>query len=305
MSTFLGIDGGGTKTLAVLLDERGRELGRGVGGPCNIATLSDDAIAASVTTACAAARAAAGLPPDTPVESACAGVAGYTAKGKRAVFAAALPGLVRSARTRVESDFTIAYWGATEGRPGIIVSAGTGAVVFGRNAEGRACRTDGRGFIMGDLGSAYWMGAQAAATTLEWLHGCAPESGLTRAVAEHCAATDGPDLVQWVYSEIKPARMAELAPLVGAHAEMGDQHAVRIVTEAAGHLAASAARCAASLGIEPGGCEVYLLGGLWHTGQMLRTRFLEDLDRRAGGSWPLGEPHREPAVGAALLAMDG
>jgi glucosamine kinase len=303
MGWYLGIDGGGTKTIAVVVDECGRLRGRGAGGPCNIATLDDTAAAEAIRTAASAARADAGLSLDIEVDGVCAGVAGATAKGRRADFAAALPELARARRTRIEPDFTIAYWGATEGRPGIVLSAGTGAVAYGRNAQGRECRTDGRGFLLGDLGSAYWIGAQSVAITLEWLHGCAQESRLTRAVAEACAAADDADLVQWAYAELHPARMAALAPLVGRFADEGDGHAVRILTEAAGHLTDSVRRCADALGVAPGGCDIYLLGGLWSTGAFLRRLFVENVDRLAGGRWPIGAPRHEPAFGAALLAL--
>lgn len=305
MAWFLGIDGGGTRTTAVLIDEEGHVRGRGEGGPCNIATLVDNAVAEAIRTAASAAREAADIGPEVVLDGVCAGVAGHTAKGRRAAFAAALPHLVRARRTRIEPDFTIAFWGATGGRPGIVLIAGTGAVAFGRNAAGVYRRADGRGFLLGDLGSAYWIGAQAAAATLESLQGCAPASGLTRAVLDACGASDGADLVQWTYSEIRPARLAALAPLVIEHAQREDEHAVRILSQAAGHLADSVRRCAEALDMAPGGCAVYLLGGLWSGGALLRRLFVERLGRDAGGSaWPLGEPRHEPAFGAALLALE-
>src|SRR5690349_3575922 len=153
MRYVLGIDGGGTKTAAVILDEARTERGRGFGGPCNIATCDDATLRASVGDALRGALEGAGLPQEARFASVCAGVAGYTARRRRADFARLLVEIVPAERYRVEPDFVIAYWGATEGEPGIIVSAGTGTAVYGRNAAGEACRVDGRGFLLGDKGS--------------------------------------------------------------------------------------------------------------------------------------------------------
>ena len=79
MRYYLGLDGGGTKTAAVILDSEGRELGRGQGGPGNIATGDDSTLEASVREASRTALDSAGLPPETRFAGVCVGVAGYTA----------------------------------------------------------------------------------------------------------------------------------------------------------------------------------------------------------------------------------
>src|SRR5579872_4300104 len=110
MRYYLGLDGGGTKTAACLLDEEGTERGRGEGGPCNIATCDDATLRASVGRAASGALAAAGLALDAALGGVCAGVAGYTAKRRRAEFARLLAEAVRAEHCRVEPDFVIAYW---------------------------------------------------------------------------------------------------------------------------------------------------------------------------------------------------
>src|SRR5258708_2768069 len=137
MPYFLGLDGGGTKTAAVIIDESGTELGRGIGGPCNIATCDDATLRASVSGALESAVSNAGFTTEIKFESVCAGVAGYTAKSRRAEFLELIKVLTAANSYRLEPDYVTAYWGATEGEPGIIVSAGTGAVIYGRNEEGK------------------------------------------------------------------------------------------------------------------------------------------------------------------------
>ena len=61
--------------------------------------------------------------------------------------------MIRSRRIEVTHDAVTALMGATEGRPGIIVIAGTGSICFGMNARGETARSGGWGYVFGDEGS--------------------------------------------------------------------------------------------------------------------------------------------------------
>lgn len=310
MPYYLGLDGGGTKTAASLLDEAGMERGRGEGGPCNIATCDDSTLRDSVRRAAAGALAAAGLPPDAALAGVCAGVAGYTAKGRRAEFARLLAEAVRAERCRVEPDFVIAYWGATEGEPGVIVSAGTGAVVYGRNTAGETCRIDGRGFLLGDEGSGYSIGQLALQKTLARFQNGWPLDDFDRRLLAAIGAEDADDLIEWVYRDLQPAKIAALASLVGSLAAEGDIFAIERIRSAGFHLATSANVVQERLGMTIDTAPVYLIGGLWNISERLRRVFegvLKDF-------WCTGEdenlrvdiraPKHDPAYGAAYLAMN-
>src|SRR5579883_624835 len=87
---YLGLDGGGTKTAAAILDADGRELGRGAGGPGNVASNDDATLRASLRDATSEARGRAGLPAEASFAAVCAGVAGYSVPARREAFAALL-----------------------------------------------------------------------------------------------------------------------------------------------------------------------------------------------------------------------
>ena len=137
MRYFLGIDGGGTKTAALIVDESGVELGSGEGGPGNIANNEDRTLRKSLHAAVGAAREDAGLPESTRFASVCAAVAGYSAPQRLEAFEALLKTEILADHYSVVPDYIAAYWGATHGEPGVVVIAGTGAVAYGRNAEGQ------------------------------------------------------------------------------------------------------------------------------------------------------------------------
>jgi N-acetylglucosamine kinase-like BadF-type ATPase len=303
---YLGLDGGGTKAAACILDAEGRERGRGQGGPCNIATCDDATLTASIMGAAAEARAAAGLPPDARFEAVCAGVAGYTAKRRRADFARLLSEACPADRHRVEPDYVIAWWGATAGEPGIIVSAGTGAVVYGRNAAGEEARVDGRGFLLGDRGSGYWIGSFVLRKLMLRLDGAGPND-FDRRVMAALGVTDADELVEWVYRDMRPGKIAGLAEVVGRLAADGDATASVFLGNAGTALSSSAAVALRRLGMRPDSAGVWLLGGLWNIGARIRTSFEEFLPRQFENEAFFGPPNiraplHDAAHGAALLA---
>jgi N-acetylglucosamine kinase-like BadF-type ATPase len=311
MNFYLGIDGGGTKTAALIMDGDGRERGRGTGGPGNIATNDAATLAQVLRGVVREAREAAGLSEDREFAAACAGVAGYSVEEKRAVFAAVLRAEVRAASYAIVPDYEIAYWGATHGEPGIVVIAGTGAVSYGRNAQGETWREDGLGYLLGDRGSGFNLGVRVLRYTLDEMKEGRSDA-LTQAVMTHTGARTQSQILQWLYGQFSPARVAGLAPVVGALAESGDETARAHVVEMAARLRNAVRQIRHKLWL-PRDTPVYPLGGLWQIGAFFRSEFAEPRqqgDRTAnfeaetvpGGHFPLAEPKSDAAYGAALLA---
>ncbi len=309
---FLGIDGGGSKTTAVLMDDAGVELGRGSGGPANIATMRSFALRASLEAAIAGARLAAGLEPGAGYAGVCAGMAGYSAEARRPEFIDLLQTLTATERCALEPDYVVAYWGATHGDPGIVVIAGTGAVVYGRNEEGKADREDGLGFLLGDRGSGFNLGLRVLRYTLEqWKRG--ERDPLTEAVLGYTGATSQEQIVQWLYGDFSPARVAALAPLVGHLAEEGDPASRWHVAEMARRLRHSVRQVRHRLWLDRN-APIYPLGGLWNLGSFFRDEFTDpgwqgtsafpmEPETLSGGPFFLSTPRSDAAYGAALCAQ--
>ena len=311
MPLYAGFDGGGTKTIAVIVDADGRERGRGVAGPGNLANVSGDAlrdaICRSLQNACAASR----LPYDTAFAGACAGMAGYSAQSRRLAFAHLFGQCVTSNAHLVEPDFSIAYWGATHGEPGIIVIAGTGAVAYGRNAQGQTEREDGLGFLLGDRGSGFNLGLRVLRYTLEQMK-AGQADALTQATLDYTGAQSQEQIVQWLYGDFSPSRVAALAPVVGELAQAGEPSACWHVAEMARRLRHSVRQVRHRLWLDRD-TPVYPLGGLWNLGAFFRAEFAEPEwqglgafqlppEPLAGGQFVVAQPRSDAAYGAALLA---
>jgi N-acetylglucosamine kinase-like BadF-type ATPase len=305
MRYFLGLDGGGTKTAACISDECGVDLGRGIGGPCNIANCHDDLLRNSVRTAVQEALTSSGLPAGTQFETVCAGVAGYSSKRRRPEFLRILSDMSPAARHRLEPDYVIAFWGATLGQPGIVVSAGTGAVAYGRNEAGESHRSDGDGFLMGDRGSGFYIARIALRMVLARLRAGRELQPFDLAVLEAMGAVDREDIIEWIYRDFQPVKVASLAIRIGELANQGDQTAQGIIYGAGTMLRISYQRVRHKLTL-PEETPAYALGNLWNIGEPLIKGFHRGFDQ-------LPPPHRimilqpehDSAYGAAYLAMQG
>jgi glucosamine kinase len=154
-----GIDGGQSSTVALLGDERGRILGRGLGGPADEigagseSTRLRDALAGALADAC---RRAA-VPSDLRFAAIVAGISGYDGR----VYGQ--PPELPSPRVLLMHDGPIAHAGALGGHPGIVIIAGTGSVIYASDNAGSTQVRGGWGFLFGDEGSAFRIASDALA----------------------------------------------------------------------------------------------------------------------------------------------
>ena len=200
----------------------------------------------------------------------------------------------------VTTDAVTALAGATAGKPGIVVIAGTGSIVFGRNAEGRTARAGGWGYIFGDEGGAFDIVRHALRAALRHEEGWGSPTALHGVLLEATGAVDANDALHHFYSDPWPRpRVAGLAPLVDETAMAGDAIAREILHGAAQQLAtltSSVRRQLWELG-EP--ARVAWIGGVFRSRILLeRYRCLVELEEgnRAG------PPEFDPAAGALIEA---
>lgn len=248
---FLGIDAGGSGARARLVDDLGRPLGEGNGGPANIGRDVDSAIAA-LEAAADAALLSAGLTPAHRSElSVVVGAAGAAVPGAIERVSAAPFGF---AHLTIVTDAEIALAGAFPDGDGGILILGTGSQAYGRVGD-RRIRFGGWGAAISDSGSGAVLGQAAARRALDALEGLADTSPLTALVIE-CLGGTPSALSAWSL-KARPADWAGLAPLVFDHAAAGDAVAAELLGSALCAVEALIASLARE-GID----RIALLGGL-------------------------------------------
>lgn len=209
MTLFLGIDGGGTGCRAALADGRGRVLGRGQGGPANIASDPDaarDSILTAAKLALADARSGAGVQADLPDLVAGLGLAGANAAGASGRLRLALP----FRRVRIETDAVAAAKGALGAEDGIVAAMGTGSVYAVQRGGVIRCH-GGWGLVLGDEGSGAHLGRAALSRALLAVDGFVPMTPfLQRLIDDH----GGPGAVVTFAQTARAADFARLAPAI-------------------------------------------------------------------------------------------
>ncbi len=202
---------------------------------------------------------------------------------------------------RIVPDALIALVaGAPEGI-GIVVVAGTGSIAYGVDPEGRVARAGGWGYLLGDEGSAFWLGHAAVRQGIRALDGRGPATTLFDRIALKLEL-DVPDgLVKWFYDqELSRYRVADLASVVEEAANEGDEAADSLLDQAAGHLARAGRAVARQLRFgEP--YPLVLAGGVFKACPSLHRRLESCLDLPEARVVRL---EGEPANGAVTLALE-
>ncbi|MBA3234121.1 MAG: ATPase [Propionibacteriales bacterium] len=191
------------------------------------------------------------------VRAAVVGVAGGSALNQpevRDAFGRVWSTFALSCLPTYASDLEVAFASGTAAADGTVLIAGTGAVA-GAVRDRRLVRTvDGHGWLLGDDGSGFWLGREAARATLRAVEAAEPPGPLAASVlselgAVHASAPSRrPDLnaqrvhVIHALNTRPPVRLAELAPLVIAAHAARDPVAECIVAEAARLLAQTVSR---------------------------------------------------------------
>jgi N-acetylglucosamine kinase-like BadF-type ATPase len=301
VSLVLGVDGGGSKTHALVADARGEVLGFASAGRSNWEDIGLEAAGAALVEAVGGALAAAGVAPSELTASAF-GLAGLDWDSDRPMLGGLVDPLGLGGPRRLENDSFIALRAGTSRPSGVVVIAGTGHVAAGRNPAGRTFRTFGLGPMYGDFGSATDVAEEAVRAVADACTGRGPVTTLSRLLPPLAGCTEAQELLQALSRGL--VALPAAAPLVLAEAEAGDTAAQAIVLRAGTSLGEAAALVAGRLDLGREPFEVVMAGGLFAgRSRLLETTLVEVLRRVA----PLATPvhlHCQPVVGAALEALD-
>jgi N-acetylglucosamine kinase-like BadF-type ATPase len=305
MELFLGIDGGGSKTIACLADVDGNVVGTGRAGGSNFQAVGEDCAAAAIGTALGRALARARA---TPQQIVAAGL-GLCGADRPADFdtcrrflrvVSAVPNF------SLTNDTTIALRAGTRDGVGIGLVAGTGANQIGVNRKGVLHKVGGLARVLGDSGGALDIGEQAVAAAMRGHDGRAEPTVLHGRIVEFLGLGELEDVIQFYFvgsREIFDA--ARLAPLVFEAAAEGDAVATRLIADAG----AEAARCANvilhRLFEVTESVPIVLGGSLWQRArnEVMFRALREGLDPRYTGI-ELRVLDIEPVLGGVLYALD-
>jgi len=298
MSWVVGVDAGGTRTRAVVVDEEGRELARAEGGAALADPHAPEQAAETIAAVSRDAADRAGVP--LPCAALWAGVAGVGRETTRSGVEQALARMGLAERVRVSTDVEAAAADAFGSGPGILLVSGTGSIGWGRAEDGTLGRVGGWGSLIGDEGSGYAIGLEALRRIARTVDGRGPGTELQTAVIQSLGLEDAQDLIQWA-AEADKGAVAALVPVVAQASRAGDAVAGEILVMAVEDLEGHVLTLLDTLGPWTEPPRLALCGGLLDPGRPLRRAMESAL---AGLHVRLVGRPLFPALGAATLARE-
>lgn len=315
MSYVLGIDGGGTKTVCLLIDDKGKVLGRGEAGASNYQSIGTETTLQSIKSAIyTAVVEAQKLTDNINIEAICIGLAGVGRPEDIEVVKGIVQELQNSSLLPITwelsasniiicHDALIALVGGVGYPVGIVVAAGTGSIVFGRNHNGDTKRVGGWGYLLGDEGSAYKISVAGMQAALKAYDGREMSTNLVEAFKQYLELATIEDLIEVIYRRGWGVKdIAALAPIVDNVAACGDEVAQGIIDDAAKELTKATSTVIEAIFSNDERFEVVTTGSVWQGKSRIRDRFAPSLLTMFPSAKVIF-PRYEPALGAALLAL--
>ncbi len=296
----VGVDGGATKTLALIGTGTGKVLGVGVAGSSNYHNIGELAAGKAIKTAVDRAKKHAGIGRLKVATAVVALAAVDSAEDFRIARR-----FVRRANVAEGSvvihDSVAALYAATQGRPGIIVNSGTGCFAAGINQVGEYVRVGGWGYLIDDKGSAFDIGMKAITIAFRMMDGRTQSTRLTTLLKRRLRVKRFDEILDIIYAnKLSVEEIARLAPLVSKAASK-DKVCRGILTEAGASLAELAITVARRLNMTNRSFQLATVGGGFKSGRYLLDPFtlmIKDTCRRAR----IVTLKDEPVKGAYLIA---
>ncbi|HUH95837.1 MAG TPA: BadF/BadG/BcrA/BcrD ATPase family protein [Anaerolineales bacterium] len=300
MRYFLGVDVGGTKTHALIADEKGIALGFGLDGAGNWQSVGFDGLRKVVGATIDQALSSAQVPLDQ-ISAAGFGIAGYDWPSQLAAHLEAVTSIGLNCPLELTNDAIIGLLaGAAQGW-GIVLVAGTGNNCRGRDRDHREARITGEGIRFGEFGGASEMVMKAVqAVAYEWSRR-GPKTCLSGMFIKLAGAKDLNDLVEGIDLERYRPDPA-WAPLVFEAASLGDPVARDVITWSANELGESGCAVIRQLGIEGEEFEIVMAGSIFDGGELYIEPLRHTIQKLAPRA-KLVRLEAPPVVGGVILAM--
>jgi Predicted N-acetylglucosamine kinase len=300
---YLGVDGGGTKTQVVLINQEKQVLAEAFAGASNPLRVGIEKAAANIFTAVNKACDISGKSRGDIVAIEC-GLAGVRREDLRQVMRKLIIQHFRIKKVEVVTDAEIALYGTTLGKEGLVVIAGTGSVCIGQNSKGRKFSAGGWGPLAGDEGGGAGIARRAMQAIAKASDGRGKPTSLSEVAVEYFRAGRLEDLSVAIYApQIDNARIAGFARYVIEEAQKGDEVSIELLEEAGKELGLAAKAVIRELKLERRKFPIGTVGGIFNAGELVTKPLIETVHEIAPKAY-ITKPKFAPAVAAAEMAFE-
>lgn len=300
---YLGIDGGGTKTHAVLFDEEKNVIGEGFAGASNPLRVGVEPAVTNIFQAVTAATEAAEQSRGDIV-AAVFGLAGVRRIDLRQRVRERLAQKLGIKTVEVVTDAEIALFGTTLGKAGVVVIAGTGSICLGRNESGETAIAGGWGPLAGDEGGGAGIARRGLQAIAKASDGRGELTKLSEAGTIYFRTATPENLLTAIYSpQMDNTKIAGFAKFVVEAAKAKDKVALEIMEEAGIELGTAVNAVVNRLKLNRKKIPVGMVGSIFQAGEILTAPLLETVHRFAPKAY-LAKPVLQPASAGAQMAFE-
>lgn len=302
-SIFIGVDGGGTKTHSVLIDENRNVLAEGISGASNPLRVGIETALANIFTsiqkACDAANRSR-----SDIAAIVVGLAGVRRADLRYSINQRLSEFYRIKSVEITTDAEIALYGVNSGKAGLVIIAGTGSVCLGKDDNGKTAVAGGWGPLAGDEGGGAGIARRALQSIAKASDGRGEKTVLSKYAVEYFRALSADDLTVAIYSPLMDnTRIAGFAKFVARAARKDkDKIALKILNEAGFELGIAANAVIKKLRLNSKTIPIGYVGSIFKSGKLITDSLLETIHQTAPEAF-LTEPKLFPANAAAEMAV--
>ena len=300
MKYYIGIDGGGSKTIFAISGEDGNVLGTVKAGSAFYKQIGEEGVIEllknGVKEVCTFAEGE-----ETEIASVCFGMPAW---GESPVNDKVIEEKILSTfpkwNIHIVNDCEVGWAGSLLAEPGINIVAGTGSIAFGKNEAGETARCGGWSEWFSDEGAGYWLGMKCVQLFSRQSDGRDERGPLYDIVKSALKLSDDMEIVDLFETEYlhKRDNIASLQKLLLQAANEGDVYAIEAYVQAAKELYDIVCGVKKKIFADKD-CMVSCSGGIFKTGDVIRKPFVKLLE---ADGMELTESKAEPYVGAVLLA---
>ena len=299
MNYYIGIDGGGTKTKVIVINEHEEIILESVSGPSSIDTVSEHETYQAFLTALKPFYDQVKKPHIAGFFIGLGGIVSEEDCLHVEEIVKRLPFVTRETKVKARNDMENALYSGLLFDEGIALICGTGMVAFGKNKEGETHKAGGWGYKEGDLGSSYDLGMRSLRHVIKAFDSRELKTDFSMDVAHTIGMKNTEDFVKIMNSKyLDRTWIASLAPLVTKHALLKDEIALNIVKDATKELASAVYAVVTKLAIE--NPTLVIVGSLGHA-KGYHEELIEQLEKLIPNIKTI-KPQVDPAFAASLMA---
>ncbi|UZE93456.1 MAG: hypothetical protein IB617_01320 [Candidatus Nealsonbacteria bacterium] len=298
----IGVDGGGTKTIAVLANLEGRILKiarAGSSSPRNVGIKkATDNVAKAINKLLKQKK-------DAKIISTFIGLPAVAEEFKskkkeiKKEISKKVPEIFKG-KVEIGSDQEVAFRSGSDQKDGVLVIAGTGCVARGWRGKKQA-HSSAWGWLA-DEGSAFFVGQKTFQVIFKDLDGRGPKTLLTKLTFKELKLRKKEDLVDFIYSKNPTVTVPLLSIICDKASKRGDKIAKKIMVEAGQELVLAAEPVIKKLKLESLKFPLVLVGGIFKS-KIVLNRVKKEI-KKIAPKVKFIRPKEEPVVGAVKLAIE-